>query len=394
MTDVIEDASKWTNKVPWIWISKTLRELGKLLYIKNNELWGVESPLKWVTLVQTYWENWGEVIDNVWDIPFKKVLEKFKEIESNFESTLLTLKEYSLENDSIEVNNLFDEISLSDETFVGEIRDFFRKNNNPSIQKVSQFFSDWYRNLKPENKTAKGRYSYEYAMPNELLWKLKEIPGSECLNLDSLSLWESCVYDYWWPLTSKDLFSTSTWIDLTEAIKKKENFLLVWAWSWKTIEFLINQWIPKGMITCVDISDESISYITKKYWCTWYVWRLEDCNLDDSYDNLICEYFVDRDSNQRSTFDKAAKLANKRVVIEWLFPVASFDSWWTSYVEDEKTLITNGESAAGDMIRVRKYLEQHMWDTETRFSLWMRLVWTLCDQIEILPSWVISISFV
>lgn len=361
------------------------------------------KTLDGVTLVQTYGEDWDNTIKDIWSIEFVKVKEKLKDIEIAFEETYKQLLQIWLntEGKEIEVNNLFDVFSWEEGgDLLKEIWTFFQRNNSDIRKKLSDLFNLYYSDLPKKEKTAEYRYSFEYDLPENLISKFKDILGAPVFDttfweekdvLNKLS--EGCSYDYLSPLTNANLFERTTGIKIKELIKNKESILLVWSWSGKTVEFLIGQGVPAEQITCVDISQEAIDYTTS-LWCTWYVWRIEDCPLDGAwYDYCLLEYFVDRDDNQMATFDEASSLARKKVVIEWLFPVVSEDTSWTSYVTNKDTLVTQWNSASDDMQRVANYLENNMWiSSNITYSLGMRLVSTLWDGVEVLPSGVISIS--
>ena len=402
MDNKIENKLNFLNKENAL--STILLRIGIELYRNSKLLEEWQNLLDRVSLVQAYGEDWVSIIDDIWSFDFREIKEKLNSIEKEFKDTLseLLVVWMNAEENKITVNNLFDTFVWEEkENVFKEIWTFLLRNNNEIRKKLSDFFTLFYSDLPENEKTAEKRYSFEYELPKNLLYKLKEIWGENLFSsvfgaekeiLDKL--WERCSYDYLSPLSSSNFFERTTWIDIKEVIWKSESMLLVWSWSGKTIEFLLNQGVLPEQITCIDISQEAIDYTTSQYWCVWYVWRIEDCSLNEEwYDYCFLEYFVDRDDNQRATFDQASILAKKKIILEWLFPVVSEDTSWTSYVTDKETLVTTWNSASEDMQKVAKYLESKMWElSEIRYSLGMRLVSTLWDWVEVLPSWTISLT--
>ena len=100
---------------------------------------------------------------------------------------------------------------------------------------------------------------------------------------------------------------------------------------------------------------------------------------------LLLSYFVDRDNAQRATFESAAKvtLPGGRLVLEGLFPVRAADSLGTQYA-DQATSVTNGESAADDVLRVVQCLSGFGFQLEC-LAVGERLVFSL-DGFERLSS--------
>lgn len=107
-----------------------------------------------------------------------------------------------------------------------------------------------------------------------------------------------------------------------------------------------------------------------------------------SADLLFLSYFVDRDADQRGTFDAAVKSLKPggTLILEGLFPVNACDSLGGSYSTPDK-LVTNGASASDDVRLVVDYLERSSAGALAleKIVTGERLVYSL-DGFEILPA--------
>ncbi len=102
---------------------------------------------------------------------------------------------------------------------------------------------------------------------------------------------------------------------------------------------------------------------------------------------LVClSYFVDRDDNQRGTFEAAAAITMPRgkIVVDGLFPVKPEDSLGTRYDGDSSRSITRGESAEDDIARIVQFMATLGCALE-RICTGERLVWSM-DGFELLSS--------
>ena len=100
---------------------------------------------------------------------------------------------------------------------------------------------------------------------------------------------------------------------------------------------------------------------------------------------LFLSYFIDRDIDQKGTFNSAASVLanNGSIILEGLFPVNPTDSTGARYATEE-SLITKGVSIADDIEQIRLNLEKNSIYLE-KIVLGERLVFSM-DLFEILPS--------
>ncbi len=104
-------------------------------------------------------------------------------------------------------------------------------------------------------------------------------------------------------------------------------------------------------------------------------------------DVMFHSYFIDRDENQKATFNAIEqKLSPKgRLIIEGLFPCIMNDSNGISY---GRANITEGRNASEDIRRVVEYLQKA--DLHLRsVMMGKRLVYSL-DGAEVLPTFILS----
>lgn len=131
----------------------------------------------------------------------------------------------------------------------------------------------------------------------------------------------------------------------------------------------------------IDISDESRSLLR----CNGLTGTLPELYPGkisaESAELIFLSYFVDRDSNQKGTFDAARAILKPggTLVLEGLFPVNPFDSHGTSYAA--QNTLTRGKSAFDDVRLVVNYLDLRL----QQITIGERLVYSL-DGFEILPS--------
>ncbi|GEM_PF-2919085 len=131
----------------------------------------------------------------------------------------------------------------------------------------------------------------------------------------------------------------------------------------------------------IDISPESKALLS----CNGLTGTLPELFLDEiqpeSAEVIFLSYFVDRDSNQKGTFDAARSVLKPggALVLEGLFPVNPYDSHGTLYAD--RNTLTCGKSAFDDVRLVVKYLDIQLQE----ITIGERLVYSL-DGFEILPS--------
>ena len=157
----------------------------------------------------------------------------------------------------------------------------------------------------------------------------------------------------------------------------------------KTIE------VPKCRLRGIDISKASTELLKAKGFsvaCGSLPQLIENGTPmfieNSSLGVIFLSYFVDRDADQKGTFNAAIqKLDNNGVIVlEGLFPVCACDSLGGVYAAGDTT-ITRGKSAADDIKRIVDYLGERSADTLklTKIITAERLVYSL-DGFEILPS--------
>jgi hypothetical protein len=100
---------------------------------------------------------------------------------------------------------------------------------------------------------------------------------------------------------------------------------------------------------------------------------------------LFLSYFIDRDIDQRSTFDAVCSVIQTEgyIILEGLFPVEPFDTTGAQYASKE-SLLTKGISVTDDISRIVDYFSEQSIEL-LNIVVAERLVFSI-DSFEILPS--------
>ena len=184
------------------------------------------------------------------------------------------------------------------------------------------------------------RYDLEYCTPAEIT----ALTGISCKFLKG-----NTHYWYWSPgATSRELECR---------VNRTHRVLDVGAGNGMLLRTLISSppmFVPRNQITGVDISETSVKRL-RELGVNAIHGTLAD--VKGEYDRIFLSYFIDRDSDQLGTIEKAVKLLSPKrgeIYLEGLFPCKLEDSLGTSY---GKANVTKGNSRDEDVELVIKAFE-------------------------------------
>lgn len=204
-------------------------------------------------------------------------------------------------------------------------------------------------------------------------------------------------YQYFTPLMgSVDTFKLITGDNPTEYWVFK--ILEMWSWSWAFLDRLTEEWVPKNNIYVIEPAWSAIESIQARWFKNAYKWY-STMTLEDKFDRIFMSYFIDRDPNQKWSFDSAIdKLSPQwwKIIFEGLLPCHPYDSRWMCYGEEEN-MITKWKSISDDTNLIIEYMKNKSLEKWYRISdiivsQWYRFVSSAKDWPEILPSTYITFN--
>jgi SAM-dependent methyltransferase len=150
-----------------------------------------------------------------------------------------------------------------------------------------------------------------------------------------------------------------------------------------------------GDLTGIDISTTAIKRLTEKPKYEdgpfpkfrGFCGTIKDAGLSEgSQDIIFLSYFVDRDSDQRGTFEESVRILRSggRIVLEGLFPCKLVDSKGVSYGTAN---VTKGQDAVEDIQLVIAEFKR-LGATPVIVGVGQRLVYSI-DGSEVLPSYIL-----
>lgn len=206
------------------------------------------------------------------------------------------------------------------------------------------------------------RYNLEYSTAEEL----EKITGIKCRFNGT---------HYWFNSVVRDEGFLQSFVGLSDKI------LDVGAGNGSLFKKLINLGVSPSQLTGVDISQKAVERCREIGVRTIHGTISEVA--DNGYDIIFLSYFVDRDADQRGTFEKAVKILRLGgiVVLEGLFPCSLVDSNGISYGTAN---VTRGDNALEDSALVIDEFKQL--DMELRSRLVTKRQVYSMDGPEVLPS--------
>lgn len=153
--------------------------------------------------------------------------------------------------------------------------------------------------------------------------------------------------------------------------------------------------VPKDRLQGIDISNASISLLKQSGYSVTLgslpqvaEKQGQDFLADKSIGIMFLSYFIDRDADQRATFNSVIRKLEPggAIILEGLFPVRPVDSLGGVYSTEER-LITRGQSVSDDVERLVQYFNDNSNGAIKlqKIVVGERLVYSL-DGFEILPS--------
>ncbi len=172
------------------------------------------------------------------------------------------------------------------------------------------------------------RYDLEYSSATELA----ELTGVRCQ-------FEGTHYWFWSPVLDE--------IFLQEFVIPDKKIIDVGAGNGALIKELISLGCQPECLSGVDISRRAVSRI-KETGARAFHGSLSGIPTGEKWDVIFLSYFVDRDNDQRGTFETAVRILADGgvIVLEGLFPCVLQDSMGTSYGTQN---VTFGEDAEEDI---------------------------------------------
>ena len=129
---------------------------------------------------------------------------------------------------------------------------------------------------------------------------------------------------------------------------KKQRIFDVGTGSGELLRFLENQGVPKSSLHGSDISPASVACITKDGF-TAHLGRIETFEDQAQKNDIVfLSYFIDYDTNQRTTFEKAIAMTatGGKIILEGKLPCQPVNLFLK---DQKKNFITKGVSAAEDI---------------------------------------------
>lgn len=314
-------------------------------------------------LVSGYWSG----TSNIWNLAIVS-LEQICDILQARQTDIKNLKK---QYGDAHVSDIFDLLEPRDSNIL--VSRLEKNSTNLIIQNRQNLIAIFDKS----EKTPQKRYELEYDIPNDT-------------NADA-------NYNYLTPLMIDHIFEKIVWpiSDLKEKL-----IIDVWAWSGDFVKRMVHRGVSTEGIIPLEPS-VVWSQMLKKYWFSnTFQGFSTEYREDKKFDYVFLSYFVDRDQNQKATFEHALGLLPQSwgmLVFEGLLPCVSEDTQGVSYVQDKNTLVTSGVSICDDVTKIIDYCCNHasslgLQCIEKHITVWYRFVHSM-DGKEMLPSVIIMMKF-